>query len=86
MPGPQAIEPALGYVETDSGPVARALKKYFRRHGVLRLSAALEAGTGQRRTRLTERQRRADFQGFLGALSRSSRWGAKSTQSWTAAR
>jgi transposase len=67
-PSPKAIERPLGYVEIDSGPVARTLKRDFRRHGVLRLSATLEAGTGQRRTRLTERQRRADFQAFLGDI------------------
>ena len=68
MSGPQAIERQLGYVETDSGAVARALKKSHRRNGVLRLSAALEAGTGQRRTKLTEHQRRADFRDFLDGI------------------
>jgi transposase len=65
IPGPYVIERPLGYVETDSGPIARALKRSHRRHGVLRLPAALEAGTGQRRTKLTEYQRRADFLNFL---------------------
>ena len=68
MPDLQAIEQPSGYVETDSGSVARALKKSHRRHGVLRLTAALEAGTGQRRTKFTEAQRRADFQDFLDGI------------------
>ena len=65
MPGPPAIEGLSGYVETDSGVVARALKKVHRRNGALRLSAALEAGAGLRRTTLTEQESRAEFRDFL---------------------
>jgi transposase len=68
MPDLQTIEQPSGYVETDSGAIARALKRTRRRHGALKLSAALETGTGQRRTKLTDHQRRVDFQNFLDAV------------------
>ncbi len=68
--GLQATERQSGYVETDSGAVARALKAAHRRNGALRLAAALEAGTGIRRTKLTDHQRRAEFRDFLdGAVA-----------------
>lgn len=64
-PGMQAIERTSGYVETDSGAVVRALKSTYKRHGTLNLFAALEVGTGQLKTKITEYKKRADFQSFL---------------------
>jgi transposase len=68
LPGAQIIESAEGYVETDSGLVVRSLNKFRRKRGGLRLTDALEAGAGRRRTRLTEQQKRADFQNFLNDI------------------
>jgi transposase len=67
-PSIQAIERPSGYVETDSGAVVRALKSTYKRHGTLNLFAALEVGTGQVRTQITENKKRADFQNFLDGV------------------
>jgi transposase len=64
-PSIQAIERPSGYVETDSGAVVRALKSTYKRHGTLNLFAALEVGTGQVKTKITDYKKRADFQSFL---------------------
>lgn len=64
-PSIQAIEHTSGYVETDSGTVVRALKSTYKRHGTLNLFAALDVGTGQVQTKITEYKKRADFQNFL---------------------
>jgi transposase len=64
-PSMQAIERASGYVETDSGAVVRGLKSTYKRHGTLNLFAALEVGTGQVQTKITEYKKRVDFQAFL---------------------
>src|SRR6266849_950862 len=64
-PSMQAIERPSGYVETDSGAVVRALKSTYKRHGTLNLFAALEVGTGQVQTKITDYKKRADFQSFL---------------------
>src|ERR1700733_1236197 len=64
-PSIQAIEPASGYVETDSGKVVRGLKSTYKRHGTLNLFAALEVGTGQVKTKFTEYKKREDFRSFL---------------------
>ena len=64
-PGMQAIERPSGYIETDSGAVVRALKSTYKRHGTLNLFAALEVGTGQVKTKITDYKKRADFQSFL---------------------
>ena len=64
-PSMPAIERASGYVETDSGAVVRALKSTYKRHGTLNLFAALDVGTGQVQTKITEFKKRADFQNFL---------------------
>jgi hypothetical protein len=68
LPGLEPIEEFSGFVETESGAVARLIKRARRRQGTLTLAAAIAAGTGQRRTPMTERQRRADFQNFLDAV------------------
>lgn len=67
-PSIQAIERACGYVETDNGKVVRALKSTYKRHGTLNLFAALDVGTGQVRTKITEYKKRADFQSFLAGV------------------
>src|SRR5271169_667179 len=67
-PSMQAIERASGYVETDSGAVVRGLKSTYKRHGTLNLFAALEVGTGQVKTKITEYKKRADFQSFLDGV------------------
>jgi transposase len=64
----QAIEGSSGFVETDSGAVARSLKRARRNHGALTLAAAIEAGAGGRPAPLTERQTCADFQNFLDGV------------------
>ena len=64
-PSIQAIERAVGYVETDSGKVVRAMKSTYKRHGTLNLFAALEVGTGQVHTKFTESKKREDFRSFL---------------------
>jgi transposase len=67
-PSLQAIERPCGYVETDSGTVVRALKSTYKRHGTLNLFGALEVGTGQVRTKITEYKKRTDFQNFLDGV------------------
>jgi transposase len=64
-PSMQVIERASGYVETASGAVVRALKSTYKRHGTLNLFAALEVGTGQVQSKITDYKKRADFQSFL---------------------
>lgn len=64
-PSIQAIERPFGYVETDSGAVVRALKSTYKRHGTLNLFAALNVGTGEVQTKITDYKKRADFQSFL---------------------
>jgi transposase len=67
-PSIQAIERPSGYVETDSGKVVRGLKSTYKRHGTLNLFAALEVGTGQVTTKITDVKKRVDFQDFLGGV------------------
>jgi transposase len=64
-PSLQAIERPSGYVETDSGAVVGGLKSTYKRHGTLNLFAALEVGTGEVKTKITDLKKRADFQSFL---------------------
>lgn len=64
-PSIQAIERPSGYIETDSGAVVRALKSTYKRHGTLNLFAALNVGTGNVQTKITDYKKRADFQSFL---------------------
>ena len=64
----QAKERATGYVETDSGTVARALKSTYKRHGTLNLFAALEVCTGRIYGQTTEQKKREDFQRFLDGV------------------
>ena len=67
-PSIQAIERPTGYIETDSGAVVRALKSTYKRHGILNLFAALEVGTGQVHSKITEYKKREDFQSFLDGV------------------
>jgi transposase len=53
-----------------NGAVVRALKSTYKRHGTLNLLAALEVGTGQVQTKITDSKKREDFRAFLdGALA-----------------
>jgi transposase len=61
----QPREPLTGYVLSDSGKTVRALKRAVRRQGALDLATALQAGTGQTATALTEPKRRDEFMAFL---------------------
>ncbi len=67
-PGIQALERSSGYIETDNGVVVRALKSTYKRHGTLNLFAALEVGTGQVQTKITEYKKREDFRAFLDGV------------------
>jgi transposase len=67
-PSIQALERPSGYVEADSGAVVRALKSTYTRHGTLNLFAALEVGTGQVQTKITEHKTREDFRAFLDGV------------------
>src|ERR1700736_6602995 len=67
-PSIQAKERATGYVETDSGAVARALKSTYKRHGTLNLFAALEVSTGRVCGQTTDQKKREDFQRFLDGV------------------
>lgn len=67
-PSIQALERSSGYVETDNGAVVRALKSTYKRHGTLNLFAALEVGTGQVQTKITDSKKREDFRAFLDGV------------------
>ncbi len=64
-PSIQALERATGYVQTDSGQIVRGLKSTYKRHGTVNLFAALQVGTGQVQTALTELKRREEFLAFM---------------------
>jgi transposase len=67
-PSIQALERTTGYVETDSGKIARGFKSTYKRHGTLNLFAALQVATGNVTAQITETKRREDFLGFMDAL------------------
>ena len=67
-PSIQAIERSIGYVETDSGAVVRALKSTYKRHGTLNLFAALNVASGYVYGKTTETKKRQDFQQFLDGV------------------
>jgi transposase len=69
----QALERSSGYVETDNGAVVRALKSTYKRHGTLNLFAALEVGTGQVQTKITDSKNAKTFAPFLTLRSLLSR-------------
>jgi hypothetical protein len=64
-PSIQALERAVGYVETDSGKIVRGFKSTYRRHGTLNLFAALEVATGAIHTQTTAKKRRVEFLEFM---------------------
>jgi transposase len=55
-PSIQALERAVGYVETDNGKIVRGFKSTYKRHGTLNLFAALQVATGQIQTNTTVRK------------------------------
>lgn len=64
-PSIQALERAVGYVETDNGKIVRGYKSTYRRHGTLNLFAALEVATGAVHTQTTHLKRRVEFLEFM---------------------
>lgn len=64
-PSIQALERAVGYVQTDNGKIVRGYKSTYRRHGTLNLFAALEVATGHIQASTTELKRRVEFQQFM---------------------
>jgi len=64
-PSIQALERAVGYVETDNGKIVRGYKSTYRRHGTLNLFAALEVATGAVHTQTTQLKRRVEFLEFM---------------------
>ena len=48
--------------------MVRGLKSTYKRHGMLNRFAALEVGTGQVKTKITEYKKRADFRSFLDGV------------------
>ncbi|MEK7079123.1 MAG: IS630 family transposase, partial [Patescibacteria group bacterium] len=67
-PSIQALERAVGYVETDNGKIVRGYKSTYRRHGTLNLFAALEIATGIIHTQTTNQKRRIEFLEFMDKL------------------
>lgn len=67
-PSIQALERTTGYVETDSGKIARGFKSTYKRHGTLNLFAALQVATGHVITQMTDTKRREDFLGFMDTI------------------
>ena len=64
-PSIQALERARGYVQTSSGKIVQGMKSTYRRHGTVKLFAALEVATGIIRGKTTQTKKRADFQAFM---------------------
>jgi len=64
-PSIQALERAVGYVETDSGKIVRGFKSTYRRHGTLNLFAALEVAIWFIQTQTTTQKRRVEFLEFM---------------------
>jgi transposase len=67
-PSIQALERTTGYVETDSGKIARGFKSTYKRHGTLNLFAALQVATGKVTSQITATKRREDFLGFMDTI------------------
>ena len=68
-PSIQALERKAGYVETDSGKIARAYKSTYKRHGTLNLFAALQVSTGQVQTSFSQLKRREQFLQFMDQVA-----------------
>ena len=64
-PSIQALERAVGYVQTDSGQIVRGFKSTYKRHGMLNLFTALEVATGAIHARTTTLKRRIEFLEFI---------------------
>jgi len=61
----QGLERKTGFAMTDNRKVVRAYKSTYKRHGTLNLFAALEVATGQIRGKVSEKEKRADFQSVM---------------------
>jgi transposase len=64
-PDLQRLEYAAGYVETDSGKIARGFKSRYKRNGFLNLLSALEAAAGALQAQTCPHRRRQDFETFI---------------------
>ena len=67
-PSMQAIERLPVTSRPTAAPWSARLKSTYKRHGTLNLFAALEVGTGQVKTKITDYKKRADFQSFLDGV------------------
>ncbi len=59
------FEFAAGYVETDSGKIARGFKSRFKRNGFLNLFSALETAACALQAQACSHRRRQDFETFI---------------------
>ena len=57
----QALERATGYVETDNSEIVRGCKCTYKRHGTLKLFAALQVATGLMQITTTTLNRQEEF-------------------------
>jgi transposase len=67
-PSIQALERAMGYVETDNGKIVRGCKSTYKRRGTLNLFAALQVATGLIQTATTTLKRREEFLQFMDQI------------------
>ena len=67
-PSIQALQRAVGYVQTSNGKVVRGYKSTYKRNGTLNLFGALQIDTGKVVGRITETKRREDFRAFMDEL------------------
>ena len=67
-PSIQALQRAVGYVQTSNGKVVRGYKSTYQRNGTLNLFGALQVATGNVVGRITETKKRADFRNFMEEL------------------
>jgi len=67
-PSIQALERKTVYVCTSRGKVVRGLKSTCKRHGTINLFAALNAATGEIKSKTTHTKKRLDFQTFMEEL------------------
>ena len=64
-PSIQALQRAVGYVQTSNGKVVRGYKSTYKRNGTLNLFGALQIDTGKVVGRITETKKREDFRNFM---------------------
>jgi transposase len=67
-PSIQALERAVGYIQTPDKKTTHAYKSTYKRNGILNLYAALDVHSGQVHHQTTERKTREDFRSYLTGL------------------